>query len=152
MTADLAFVDDLRVKMLNDDVGFLLDGLGLAFDKSAEFLLGLFLVKHGVFLDGFHNLIEAGVGGVVFQHIHDEALFDGLLHGVLVERLVADFPGGLLERCAEHFKGLILGCCGEGIVVGVGHHLAAFDDGRQAVFQIHFILTSVSAQRDIHLG
>ena len=51
--------------MFHDDAGFLLDGLGLSFYKSPQFLLSLFPVEHGVVLDGFHNLVEAGVGGVV---------------------------------------------------------------------------------------
>ena len=58
----------------------------------------------------FDQLEVALEGGVVFEHIQDEAFFDRLAHGVDVEghRL----PSAIFAT--EQLQGLVLGCGGEG--------------------------------------
>ena len=59
-------------------------------DVAAQLLLGPLRVELGVVFDCLDQLVVAVDRRVVLQHVQDEALLDGLLHGVAVEGPVLD--------------------------------------------------------------
>ena len=73
--------------------------------------------------------------GVVGQHVHDEALFYGLLHRVVVEGQVSYLSVRLWDRRSEQFQGLVLRGGGERQVGGVWQHPPALNDAVDLVFE-----------------
>jgi len=73
--------------MLHDDFNTLRDVRFVQFHEAGNLPLGVRSLTAGVVLDFFIYLIEGIVSCVVLQHIKNEALFNGLLHRVNVERL-----------------------------------------------------------------
>ena len=140
------------MEVVDNDSGFLMDCFRLSFHPRTKFLLGLLLVKLRVVFHRLYYFIETGVCGVVFQHIHDEAFFDGLFHSVLMEWRVLNLAVRLCMWRTKHFQRLCLwGCC-KGIVVGILHHLASFYDGIEFVLQILAVGCNIARQSHIHLG
>ena len=73
----------------------------MALDEAPQLLLRLLDVELGVVLHRLGEPVVAGHGRVVLQAIQDEALLDGLLHGVAVEGAVPDGAVGLRVGLAE---------------------------------------------------
>jgi hypothetical protein len=105
---------------------------------ASSCLLG---VELRVVLDLLDQLVVAVDGRVVLQHIEDEALLDGLLHGVAVEGRCLTLPSPSGGGFAEHLQRLVLGRGGEGEVAGVGQHLAR----RHSHERVHRVLGVSSA-------
>ena len=57
-------------------------GIAIGFYIEAKYSLRAFLIKPGIILHCLRQLIVTLYRRVVFQYIHNEALFDGLLHGI----------------------------------------------------------------------
>ena len=91
--------------MLDDDLGLLGDVRRVQVDEAGQRRGRLALVQIGVVGDLLGQLEEAAVGRVALEHIEDEALLDGLAHGVQV-------VGGWLSvrpLVPEHLQRLELG-------------------------------------------
>ena len=108
----------------HDDSGLLLQVVGMQFFKAPDSLNSLcsryFWVVRGV----LGNLETGLVGGVVLQHIQDEAFLNSLPHGVNVEGV----EGAVRILLPEHLQGLVLRRGGKGkeaqvLVLAVGDHL-----------------------------
>ena len=152
LTANLMRTDDFVKEMIDDDKGFFLDCLRLTLHETSHFLGCLVLVKFGVGLYGFNNLIIALIWSIVAQYIHNEAFLNGLLHCVLVERDVSCLTIRMLDRSPEHLKSLVLRCGGEGVIIDIRSHLASFDDFQDAVFYVFFLVLRVAGNHDVHIG
>ena len=114
--AALQLVHHAGAEVLDDDLGLLGDVGRVQVDEAGQGRGGLVLVELRVVGDGLGELEEALVGGVALEHIEDEALLDGLAHGVEVEgRGLA--VGALV---AEQLQGLVLGRGREGEEAHVG--------------------------------
>ena len=102
-------------EVLNDDLDLLSDiGRMQAHPSHKALRCGglIHLISWRGFPIGFLCELECRlVGGVVAQDVEDEALLDGLLHRIHMERLWC--PIG--ARAAEHFEGLAFGGGCEGI-------------------------------------
>ncbi|GEM_PF-6227346 len=92
----------------------------LVVERTAQLLLGFPGVEERVVLQSLGQTVVALHRGVVLQHIEDEALLDGLFHGVAVERVVLHSAVGLRVRIAEDLQGLVLGGRSEGKIAGEG--------------------------------
>ena len=90
------------MEVFHYDTGFLLNGFRLTFHIGTQFLECLFPVKDGIMLNGLHNLEKTVIGGIVFQNIHDKAFFNGLFHGVFMERPMPYFSIRLRKWRAKH--------------------------------------------------
>ena len=120
LSLDFLGPEDRLMEVVHHDFRLGADGFGVAFDEFAEFSLCPLGIELGVVLDGLQD-VEVGIdGGVVSQHVQDEAFLDGLLHGVGVEWQVLDGAVVLRKRFTEQLQGLVLGGGGEGEVAGVG--------------------------------
>ena len=71
--------------MVHHDFCFLLDSIFIAFHKGTQFLVRSFLVELWIILNFLGQLIVTADRGIVFQHVHDKALFYGLFHRVVME-------------------------------------------------------------------
>jgi hypothetical protein len=71
--------------VLDDDLGLLRDVARVQVDEPGQRRGGLLLVQLRVVGDGLGELEEALVGRVALEHVEDEALLDGLAHGVEVK-------------------------------------------------------------------
>ena len=90
--------------MFDHHLGLLGDVVGVQPHEAGQSLSRLLALDVGVVLARLHQLVIGGVGRVILQHIHDEALFNGLPHGVAVKGLA-----GLAHLIApEHRQGLVL--------------------------------------------
>ncbi len=139
------------MEVLHNDAGLLLYGFRLRLHKGTEFLRCLLFVELGIILHSLDNLVETVIGSIVGQDVHDKSLFDGLFHGIFVEGPMLRLPVRFLIGRAKHLQRLVLGCCRKSIVVGILHHLSAFYDFGQPVFQVLLITTGITTQRDVHL-
>ena len=101
---------DELAEVFDDDFGFLGDVMGVEPHEAGESLGRLFLLHFGIFGRGAGEAVIGTVGGVVTQHVEDEAFFDGLPHSVLVERL----GHARRIRLPEDLHGFGLGSRGEG--------------------------------------
>ena len=72
-------------EVIDHDLGLHLNGPWAGFYKCFELLLGLGGIEQRVVLHRLLYLVVALVRGVLFQHVEDELLLDGLLHGIQVE-------------------------------------------------------------------
>ncbi len=127
LAADLAQGDHLLVEVIDHDLGLQADGVVVRLDVAAQLLLRPLGVELRIVLDRLDQLVVAVDRRVALQHVQDEALLDGLLHGVAVEGPVLDLLA-LGVGLAEDLQRLVLGRGGEGEVAGVGQHLARFHD------------------------
>ncbi len=98
-------------EVLDDDLGLLGQVGGVEGHEPGDGPPGLGGLVGGVVGDGLLDPPVGLVGRVVGQHVEDEALLDGLAHGVEVERL--ERPG-LGVPGAEHLQGPGLRGGGEG--------------------------------------
>ena len=112
------------MEVVDHDLGLEADRAVVAFDESAQLLVGLVDVKLRIFLHPLGEPVEAGHRRVVGQHVQDEALLDRLLHGVAVEGAAPDRAVGLRVGRAEDLQRLVLRRGGEREVAGVGQQLA----------------------------
>ncbi len=115
------------MEVIDHDLGLAADSVVVPLDVAAQLLLGAFDVVFGVVLNGFHQPVVARNRRVLLQHVENEPFLDGLLHGVAVERPPAGHAAGV-ERRAEDFQRLVLGCGGEGEVAGIGQQFARLHD------------------------
>ena len=90
LAADLVQREHLLVEVVDHDLGLEPDGVVVALDVAAQLLLRPLGVELRVALDLLDQLVVALDRRVVLQHVQDEALLDGLLHRVAVERPVLD--------------------------------------------------------------
>ena len=141
--------DDLLVEVVDHDLGLQPDGVLVALDVVAQLLAGALGVELRIGLDGLDQLVVAGDRGVVAQDVEDEALLDGLLHGVAVEGQVADRAVGLRIRGAEDLEGLVLGGGGEGEVARVGQQLLGLHQAVDLILEGVLVLVAgaVCAER-----
>ncbi len=133
----------ILAEVFHHDFYFLRDVVGVELDPAHDALerraaLDFLVVDFLAFVRQLENQL---VGCVVLQHVEDEFLFDGLAHGIDVERV------GHIVRCrfacrvgarAEYLQGLVLRCSGErdkgdAAIVGARRHLR-----RQNVFSADF--------------
>ena len=70
----------------------------------AERLVGLLGRVFWIVRNSFPDAVKGLVGGVVLQHVKNEALFDGLTHRIHVER----DRGGIRNRGAKDLERLLL--------------------------------------------
>ena len=77
------------------------DGVVAPLDEPAKLALRLLRVELRVVLDCLGEPVVARHRRVVPQHVEDEPLLDGLLHGVAVERVVPHGTVWLRVRLAE---------------------------------------------------
>ena len=124
VAADLVLGEDLLVEVVDHDLGLQADGVVVALDEAPQLLLRLLDVELRVVLHGLGEPVVAGHRRVVREHVQDEALLDGLLHGVAVEGAVPDGAVGLGIGRAEDLQRLVLRRGGEREVAGVGQQLA----------------------------
>ena len=68
--------------MAHDDIHFVSNRLWMLKHIASQNRLGLSGLDLGVIVLVFVELPIGGVGGVVLRHVENEALFDGLSHGV----------------------------------------------------------------------
>ena len=112
-------------EVLDHHLGLLGDVVGVQAHEAGERLGGLLLLDLGVVLDRLDEAVVGLVGRVVGEHVEDEALLDGLAHGVEVE------GDGLAVGAgpAEDLERLVLGRGGEGeeaevlLLAAGGHRL-----------------------------
>ena len=152
LATNLMGTDDLVQEVVDDNQGLFLNGLRLALNKGTNLLGSLLLVKFRIRLNGLENLVVTLVRRVVSQHVHNEALLDSLLHGVLVEGFVTDLAIRAQHRRTKHLQRLVLRCGSEGVVIHIGGHLPAFDDLQDAVFDILFLALSIAGDNEVHVG
>ena len=86
LAADLVQAEHLLVEVVDHDLGLEPDRVVVALDVAAQLLLRALGVELGVALDLLDELVVALDRRVVLEHVQDEALLDGLLHRVAVER------------------------------------------------------------------
>ena len=128
LPSDLLLGEDLAEEVVDHDVGLLCDRVLVPFDVGTQLLRGSPSVELRIVLDGLHELVVAADRGVVGQHIDDEALLDGLLHRVGVERSVPSGAVRVRDGLPEHLQRLVLRGRGERKVARVGQQLLGFDD------------------------
>ena len=103
-------------EVLDHDLGLLGDVVRMQAHEPRQGPGRLALVHLGIVLDGLDQPVVGLVGRVVLEHVEDEALLDGLAHGVEVEGLgLAVGP-----RPAEDLQRLVLGRGREGEEADVG--------------------------------
>ena len=112
------------MEVVDHDLGLQADRVVVALDEAPQLLLRLLDVEFRVVLHRLGEPVVAGHRRVVRQHVQDEALLDGLLHGVAVEGAVPDGAVGLRVGRAEDLQRLVLGGGGEREVAGVGQQPA----------------------------
>ncbi len=105
------FGGGVGAEVLDDDLGLLGQVRWVERHEPGDGPPGLGSLVGGVVGDGLLDPPVGLVGRVVGEHVEDEALLDGLAHGVEVERLES---AGLLVPGAEHLQGPGLGGGGEG--------------------------------------
>ena len=127
LAADLARPDHLVVEVVHHQLGLLPHGVPVPFHVGPELPLRLADVELGVVLHRLRQPVPALHWDVVGQHVQDEPLLDGLLHGVAVERPVPDH-GAVGHRLAEELERLVLRRRGEREVAGVGQHAPRLED------------------------
>ena len=98
LTLDLLERDHLLVEVVDHDLGLEADRGVVALDVAAQLLARPLHVELGVALDGLDQLVVAVDRRVALEHVEDEALVDGLLHRVAVERPVRDLALGVHEE------------------------------------------------------
>ena len=128
LAVDLAGPEYRLVEVVHHDLGFAGDRVPVPFDVPAQPALGAFGVELRVVVNRFHESEVTVDGGVAAQHVEDEALLDGLLHRVRVERQVLDGAIWLRRGVAEQLEGLVLRRGREGEVAGVGEHAVTVDE------------------------
>ena len=121
--SDLLKVHHLFVEMVDHDLGLEADGVLVTLDVAAQLPPGALGVELRVLLHVLDQPVVAVHGGVVLQHVHDEALLDSLLHRVAVEGAMGDLAMGLGIGVPEELQGPVLGGRGESEVAGVGQEL-----------------------------
>jgi hypothetical protein len=139
LSADLSGRHHLLVEVVDHDLGLEPDGVLVAFDIAAQFLLRIAGVELRVVRALLDQLVVAVHRRVGLEHVEDEALLDRLLHGVAVERPMPDPACGVgRQRLTEHLQRLVFGCRGEREVAGVAQHPAR----RHALFEsgVHRVL------------
>ena len=72
--------------MIDHDFCLEANGMVMILNVLPQFLPGAARVEFGVVFYGFDEAVVTVDGRVVSEHIHNEALLNGLLHGVTVER------------------------------------------------------------------
>ena len=85
LSADLLEADHLLVEVVDHDLGLQPDGVAVTLDVMAQLLVGASDVELWIGIDGLRPAVVAVDRRVALQHVEDEALLDGLLHGVAVE-------------------------------------------------------------------
>ena len=136
--------------MLHYNRSLLLNCFRLALHECSKFLLGLLLFKLRVRLYSFDNLKVAVICRIVLKYIHNEALFNCLLHCILVEWTMSDFTIRLLKRSSEHLKRFILWRSRKCVIVRILHHLTPLDNSIQLIFQVFTILSYITAKGNVH--
>ena len=158
LALELFAIDHFGNEVVEHDLGFGLDGAGVVLDVGAQLFLGFGAIEYWVIGDGFLDFVVAAVGGVIGEHIEDEAFFNGLLHGVKMEwmkaaigLLIAEFfqrgifrGGGESEvrsvashfACAHGFEDLVLGVLG---VAVLAHGLVHLVVRRAALRAVGFV-------------
>ncbi len=106
LTTDLVKRDDLLVEVVDHDLPLHADSVLVPFHVLAQLLVRPADVELGIALHSLHKPVVAADGRIGLQHIEDEALLDGLLHRVAVERAVFRSPV-LREGFAEELQGLV---------------------------------------------
>ena len=129
-----------------------MDGVLMSLHVVPEAPLGPPGVELWVVVDLLDQVEVAPDAGVVFQHVQNEVLLDGLLHGVAVEGQVLHGPVGLGRGVPEEFQGLVFWRRREGEVAGVGQHLTALDDAVDLVLEGVFVLPGLVSQGCVHIG
>ena len=99
----------LLVEVIHHDLRLEPDRMLMALHVAAELLLGALAVELGITLHLLDELVVALHRCVVAQHIEDEALLNGLLHRVAVERQVLDGSIGLRVGSPKISSVLFLG-------------------------------------------
>ena len=112
------------MEVVDHDLGLQADRVVVALDEAPQLLLRLPDVELRVVLHRLGEPVVAGHRRVVRQHVQDEALLDGLLHGVAVEGAVPYGAVGLRVGRAEDLQRLVLRGGGKREVAGVGEQLA----------------------------
>ena len=149
LPANLFGFNHLIKEVLNHNFCFLADAVGVAFYVLAQPLVGPPAIELGIVFYFLEDFVIAVVGGVIFQHVHDKAFFDGLLHGVNVERVI--FAGQRMLH-AKGLQGSVFGRGGEGKVAGVGQHLLTVHQGIDGIFIIFDFGDGIPPQSQIHFG
>ena len=116
------------MEVVDHDLGLEPDGVLVALDVAAQLRPGALGVELRVALHILDEPVVAGHGRVVLQHVDDEVLLDGLLHGVAVEGAMGDLAVGLGTGVAKELQGPVLGGGGEGEVAGVVQELPGLHD------------------------
>ena len=124
------------MKVLHHVAIFLLDGVLAQLDVLRQQFGRPLAVVARILLDLLEQPPVGAVGGVVRQHVQDEALLDGLAHGVEVERLV----GAVGLAGAEELQRLVLGRGGEGEEADVRLAAPRADLRHDAVFPVLALL------------
>ena len=112
LSANLARLVDLRMEVIDHDLGLLPDGKLLTFYICAKLLGSTLGIELGIVFDRLDELVVGIDRDVVREHIEDEFFFDRLLHSVAVEwAMLYDAVGGV--RLPECFECLVLRRRGE---------------------------------------
>ena len=97
-------------KMIHHDVGFFLNGSRVFTNILPQDCLRLAFLNQRVILCHLVEVPISLVGGVILENIKNEALLNGLLHGVEVERFESCLAGSGFPK---QLKGLVFGRGGE---------------------------------------
>ena len=130
--------------MVDDDLGLRVDGVLVVLDVLTELFLGPLGIELWVVVDALDHVEIPVHRRVVAEHVHDEALLDGLLHRVGMEGQVLDRAICLLfGRYPENLQGLVLRRRRECEVRGVGQELLCLDDPVDLVLEGVIVLVVV---------
>ena len=148
--ADLLLSDYLLMEMLHHHSCLFSDNVRITLDKGTQLLLRTLLVKHRIILDCFHDLVPAVDGRIVPKHIKNEALLNGLLHRIDMERAMLDFTILLIGN-TKHLLGLILRSSCESKVAGGGDELTSLHHGIDLILVVCIVICGKTRKCQIHI-
>ena len=134
LSADLAGSKHLFVEMIYYNFRLFADSVFVAFDITAQLLLCSFFVECRVIFYFLDQFVIAGNRRVVAQHVQDETLLDGLLHGIAVEWQVSHHAVRLWLLYSENLQCLVLGRGSKSKIAGVGEQLLGLNKTVDPVF------------------
>ena len=147
LSADPVPRQHLFVEVVHHDLRLQADGVVVALHVTPQFPLRLSGIEFRIVLDRLGQPVIARHRRVVLDDVHDEALLDGLLHRVAVERAVPDSTVRLRDALAEQFQRLALRRRGEREVARVPQQPARLHDAVDPVL-VGLVLLDPSRLRE----
>ena len=138
------------MKVFNHHGSLLCNDFRISFDKGTQFFLRPFFVKHRIIFDSLHDLIPAVDGGIIPEHIQNEAFLYCLLHCIDMERTMLNFTVLLISN-TEHLLGLVLRSSCESKVAGRGDELAPLHHSIDLILVVRIIICGKAGKRQIHI-